>query len=83
MKVAFDMNWQCLSGRCTIQYNTTSFISNIEHNYIITTMFTQHWDGWKGGGQKSNLIVVHPQHPCNDVLRKYTCIIEAQADALL
>ena len=46
----------------TIQYNTTSFISNKEHNYIITTMFTQHWDGWKGGGQKNNLIVVHPQH---------------------
>ena len=22
-----------------MQYNTTSFISNIEHNYIITTMF--------------------------------------------
>ena len=34
--------------------NTTSFISNIEHNYIITTVFTQHWDGWKGGGQKKN-----------------------------
>ena len=46
----------------TIQYNTTSFISNKEHNYIITTIFTQHWDGWKGGGQKNNLIVVHPQH---------------------
>ena len=44
-----------------IQYNTTSFISNIEHNCIITTIFTQHWDGWKGGGQKNNLIMVHPQ----------------------
>ena len=43
----------------TIQYNTTSFIANIEHNYIITTIFTQHWDGWKGSGQKNNLIVVH------------------------
>ena len=43
-----------------MQYNTTLFISNIEHNYTITTMFTQHWDGWKGGGQKNNLIVVHP-----------------------
>ena len=48
-------------GQATqIQYNTTSFISNIEHNYIITTIFTQHWDGWKGGGPKNNLIVVHP-----------------------
>ena len=43
-------------------YNTISFISNIEHNYNITKKFTQHWDGWKGGGQKNNLIVVHPQH---------------------
>ena len=43
-----------------MQYNTTLFISNIEHNYTITTMFTQHWDGWKGGWQKNNLIVVHP-----------------------
>ncbi len=45
----------------TIRYNI-AFISNIEHNYIITTMFTQHWDGWKGGGRKNNIIVVHPQH---------------------
>ena len=46
-----------------IQYNTTSLISNIEQNYITTTtIFTQHWDGWKGGGQKNNLIVVQPQH---------------------
>ena len=44
----------------TIQYNTTSFISNIEHNYTTTAIFTQYWDGWKGGGQKNNLIVVHP-----------------------
>ena len=46
----------------TMQYNTTSFISNIEHNYIITTIFTQHWDGWQGGGQKNNLTVVHHQY---------------------
>ena len=46
----------------TIQYNTTSFMSNIEHNYITTATFTKHWDGWKGGGQKNNLSVVHPQH---------------------
>ena len=26
-------------------YNTTSFISNIEHNYTTTAIFTQHWDG--------------------------------------
>ena len=51
-----------VSPKNTIQYNTTSFISNIEHNYIISTIFTQHWDGWKGGGQKNNLIVVHPEH---------------------
>ena len=44
----------------TIQYNTTSFISNIEHNYTTTAIFTQYWDGWKGGGPKNNLIVVHP-----------------------
>ena len=50
------------------EYNTTSFISNIEHNYIITTMFTQYWDGWKGGLQKNNLIVVHPQHHDDDQL---------------
>ena len=37
----------------TIQYNTTSFISNIEHNYTTTAIFTQYWDGWKGGGQKN------------------------------
>ena len=46
----------------TMQYNTTSFISNIEHNYTTTAIVTQNWDGWKGGGQKNNLIVVHPQH---------------------
>ena len=46
----------------TIQYNTTSFISNIEHNNITPTISSQHWDGWKGGGQKNILIVVHPQH---------------------
>ena len=32
----------------TIQYNTTSFISNIEHNNITPTIYSQHWDGWKG-----------------------------------
>ena len=48
---------------CTIQYNnTTSFISDIEHNYTSAASFTQHWDGWKGGGQKNNPIVVNPQH---------------------
>ena len=41
---------------------TTSFISNIEHNNITPTICSQHWDGWKGGGQKNILIVVHPQH---------------------
>ena len=50
----------------TIQYNTTSFISNIEHNNITPTICSQHWDGWKGGGQKniresSNLTVLHTQ----------------------
>ena len=44
----------------TIQYNI--FISNIEHNNITPTICSQHWDGWKGGGQKNILIVVHPQH---------------------
>ena len=44
----------------TVQYNTTSFISNIEHNNITPTICSQHWDGWKGGGQKNILIVVHP-----------------------
>ena len=39
---------------------TTSFISNIEHNNITPTICSQHWDGWKGGGQKNILIVVHP-----------------------
>ena len=63
---------QCIAVQCsavqyntiqynTIQYNTieptASFISNIEHNNT-TTNCTQHWDGWKGGGQKNNLIVV-------------------------
>ena len=56
------MSTECCRTDYTLQYNTTSFISNTEHNYIITTIFTQHWDGWKGGGQKNNLIVVHLQH---------------------
>ena len=43
-------------------HHTTSFISNIEQNYTTTAIFTKHWDGWKGGGQKNNLIVVHPQY---------------------
>ena len=29
----------------TIQYNRTSFISNIEQNNITTTICTQYWDG--------------------------------------
>ena len=53
----------------TIQYNTTSFISNIEHNYTTTAIFTQYWDGWKGGGPKNNLIVVHPLSGSNLVGR--------------
>ena len=46
----------------TIQYNTIQhrFISNREHNYTTTAIFTKYWDGWKGGGQKNNIIVVHP-----------------------
>ncbi len=54
----------CYHQHCdgVTQYNTTSFISNIEHNNITPPICTQHWDGWKGGGQKNNLIVVHPQH---------------------
>ena len=27
---------------------------------ITITSFTHYWDGWKGGRQKNNLIVVHP-----------------------
>ena len=53
----------------TIQYNTTSFISNREHNYPTTAIFTQYWDGWKGGGQKNNIIVVHPLSGSNLVER--------------
>ena len=53
----------------TIQYNTTSFISNREHNYPTTAIFTQYWDGWKGGGQKNNIIVVHPLSGSNLVGR--------------
>ena len=47
----------------TIQYNSIQYnivYSNIENNYTTTAIFTQYWDGWKGGGQKNNLIVVHP-----------------------
>ena len=40
----------------SITYKTS--ISNIEHNYITTAIFTKHWDSWKGGGQKNILIVV-------------------------
>ena len=51
---------QCTAMQCnTIQYNRTSFI---EQNNITTTICTQYWDGWKGGGQKKNLFVIHPQH---------------------
>ena len=53
----------------TIQYNTTSFISNREHNYTTTAIFNQYWDGWKGGGQKNNIIVVHPLSGSNLVGR--------------
>ena len=47
-----------------MQYNTTPVISNIEPNNItMSTICTQHWDGWKGGGQKNDhLIMVHPQY---------------------
>ena len=51
-----------VDGEAMIQYNTTSFISNIEHNNITPTICSQHCDGWIGGGQKNILIVVHPQH---------------------
>ena len=57
-----SLNVDTLHFVSTIQYNTTSFISNIEHNNITPTISSQHWDGWKGGGQKNILIVVHPQH---------------------
>ena len=53
----------------TIQYNTTSFISNREHNYTTTAIFNQYWDGWKGGGQKNNIIVVQPLSGSNLVGR--------------
>ena len=53
----------------TIQYNTTSFISNREHNYTTTAIFNQYLDGWKGGGQKNNIIVVHPLSGSNLVGR--------------
>ena len=43
-----------------LQYNIVFF--NIEHNYITTAIFNQHWDGRKRGGQKTNLIVVHPHN---------------------
>ena len=44
-------------------YNTIQHrLFQTEQNYIATTSSTQHWDGWKGGGQKNNRIVVHPQH---------------------
>ena len=65
----------------TIQYNTTSFISNIEHNNITPTICSQHWDGWKGGGQKNIIIVVHPQSGAVDFLfkkelRNFYCSVE-------
>ena len=56
----YSLIYNCLKKN-TIQYNTTSLISNIEHNNITPTICSQHWDGWKGGGQKNILIVVHPQ----------------------
>ena len=51
---------RCKTMRCdatrhdTTQYNTASFISNIEQHYITTTSCTQHWDGWKPGGQNNS-----------------------------
>ena len=46
----------------TIQYSIVYFEHTaVEQNYISTTICTQHWDGWNGGGQKNNLIVVHLQ----------------------
>ena len=56
------MQCNAMQRKCNaIKYNTTSFISNIEQNNI-ATICTQHWDGWKGGGQKNNPIMIHPQH---------------------
>ena len=50
---------RCDAMRCdAIQYNT--FISNIEHNYITIAICTPHRKGSNVGGQKNNLIVVHP-----------------------
>ena len=49
------------NGVLAIRAYTTSFISNIEHNNITPTICSQHWDGWKGGGQKNNLIAANPQ----------------------
>ena len=43
-----------------IRYDTTSFTSNIEQHQITPTICTTNCDSWEGGGQKNNLIVVHP-----------------------
>ena len=52
----------------TIQYNTIHRLfqhrTQLHHNSN-----TQYWDGWKGGGQKNNLIVVHPLSGSNLVGR--------------
>ena len=61
------------AARTSIQYNTTSFISNIEHNNITPTICSQHWDGWKGGGQKNILIVTQCAYQGNSqcLLREF------------
>ena len=45
----------------TIQYNIVYFqhTAYVEHNNITPTIRSKQWDGWRGGGQKNNLIVVH------------------------
>ena len=56
----------------TIQYNLLQYnIVYFQHRtqYTTTAIFTQYWDGWKGGGQKNNLIVVHPLSGSNLVGR--------------
>ena len=47
-----------------MQYNTIQhcLFPTKNKNIITTTICSQNWDDWKGGGQKNNLIVVHPQH---------------------
>ena len=53
----------------SIQYNITSFISKTwNKNNITTTVCTQNWDGWKGGGQKRSGNYFDAQSQYNRIL---------------